>query len=213
MEEARGRYWTSTLVLIAAGVMLAISFWLPYWNLTLVTPGKPQGARLVSYLNHLDGPESVLLNGGGAGKAGLQSGIRELELSFAVALVTAFCLLGLAAVLVRNRWAALLALPPLCFPLIVVADTTRWLVSVVAVLSGTDDLLRSPPTFLLSDRLVAGGVALEIRPDAGLLLAIASSITVLVGVWLHRKAHRLAAVESTEGKVRFSPMSFPSGKV
>jgi hypothetical protein len=194
--EIRSRFLVSTLVLMFAGVMLAASFWLPYRKIAVVTPALPQGVQFVYYLNHLDGPLVSTLAGRGISGDSRLADLRELQRSLSVAIVTALCLLGIAAGLVRRRWVALLALPAIFLPVIIVADTTRWLVSLVNVLAASDGPLRDPPTFLLFNRLAVAGFTLESHPGPGLALAVASSVTVLVGLWLRRQAHRAAARRS-----------------
>jgi hypothetical protein len=152
-----------------AGVLLVASLFLPYWELTLVSPAHPDGVRLQSYLGHLDGEvEAVLALAGGPGAVRLRD-LAELERSLAVATVTVVALLLVAATFVHNRWAVLLALPAAGFPVIVVADTRQWL------------------------RSVAGwgaGLTLRTEVGGGLLLAGAASLAVLAGLWLHRNAYR-----------------------
>ncbi|HEV7670501.1 MAG TPA: hypothetical protein VGS22_18435 [Thermoanaerobaculia bacterium] len=185
---ARGRYLTPTLVLMAAGVMLALSFWLPYCELTLVTPALPQGVRLVFYLNHFDGPlDSLLASAGNPVEARLDD-LLQLERSLDVAMVTALCLLLVAAAFVRWRWAALLAAPSLAFPFIAIADTTQWLLSVVT--PGIS--LHAPPTFHWVGRLAVDGIVLTTYPATGLFLAVASSLTAAGGLWFHFRAHQPA---------------------
>jgi copper chaperone NosL len=190
-QRARFRYLGPTMALTAAGAMLAISLFLPYWELTLVAADHPQGLRLVSYLAHIEGPlDVVLASAGRPAAAGLQE-LSQLERSLAAATVTVICLLVVAATFVHSRWAALLSLPALCFPLIVIADSARWLGTMVAGISGTSGPLPSLSPLALFGRLVKGGVSLETRPGAGLILAVAASLTVIAGLWLHRNAYRV----------------------
>jgi hypothetical protein len=168
-QGARTRYLAPTVALGLAGVLLVVSLFLPYWELTLVSTEHPSGVRLQSYLGHLEGEvEAVLALAGGPGAMRLRD-LAKLERSLAVATVTVVSLLVLAATFVHNRWAVLLALPAIAFPVIVVADTRQWLRS-----------------------LAQGGAELTLRTEVGggLLLAGAASLTVIAGLWLHRHAYR-----------------------
>ena len=62
-----------------------------------------------------------------------------------------------------------MALPAFLLPVIVVADTARWL---QAIVSG------------------AGARVVETRPGSGLLLAATASAAVVGGLWLHRRAYK-----------------------
>ncbi len=165
----RARYLAPTLALTAAGVMLAVSFFLPYWKVRVVTASQPAGLQLVSYLGHVEGPLDAVLAGGAASRDARLRELSELERSLLVATATVICLLVVAATFVHNRWAALLALPAWVFPVIVVADTARWLQGIV---SG------------------AGARVVETRPGSGLLLAATASAAVVGGLWLHRRAYK-----------------------
>ena len=185
--------------------MLAISLLLPYWELTLVVDDHPEEVRLVSYLAHVEGPLEMLLAGTGKpGAAGLKE-LSLLERSLAVATVTVISLLVVAATFVRNRWAAMLSLPALCFPLIVVADSARWLRSMVAAIAVTPDALPPPSPLALFGRLALGGVSLETRPGSGLFLALAASLTVVAGLWLHRGAYRVPSGDRNLKQPRQQP--------
>lgn len=186
----RARCWAPTVALTAAGLMLATSLFLPYWKMSMATPSHPAGLDLVSYLDHIEGPlETVLASAGRSTDARLRE-LSELERSLAVATATVICLLVVAATFVHNRWAALLSLPALAFPVIVVADTARWLRPIVSALSAAAGASGPPPTVLLFGRIAWGETVLETRPGAGLFLATAASITVIGGLWLHRRAYK-----------------------
>jgi len=187
---ARGRYLAPTVALTAAGALIAISLFLPYWEMTLVTPADPAGLRLISYLGHLEGPLDTVLASAGRARAARLRELSELERSLAVATVTVICLLVVAATFVHNRWAALLSLPALAFPVIVIADMAGWLHSIVAGISAASGSLRAPPALPLFGRLAIDGVSLETRPGAGLLVAAAASLAVIAGLWLHRSAYK-----------------------
>jgi hypothetical protein len=194
----QGRYRAPTAALTAAGILLAISLFLPYWELTLITRDHPTGLRLASYLGHLEGPvEPVLAAAGVHGAASLLS-LSELERSLAVAAGTVMSLLVIAATFVHNRWATLLALPALGFPAIVVADTARWMRPIVTGLAATEGSPPVPRSLPLFGELAVNGMVLEIHPAGGLALATAASLAVLGGLWLHRRAYKPRISEVSE---------------
>jgi copper chaperone NosL len=179
----QAQYLAPTLALGAAGALLALSMFFPYWQLDLVAVEGSAGLRLVSYLDHLEGPlEQVLAQARKPLDAQLRD-LSKLEQSLGVATTTVICLLVAAAAFVRNRWAALLTLPAVVFPLIAIADTYRWLGPIVAGVaeSAGEGAARS----VLFGRRSFGATVLDLRPGWGLYLAIASALTVVVGLWLH----------------------------
>lgn len=185
LDRRRARYLAPTLALTAASVILASSFFLPYWEMSLSTPAHAGGLRLVSYLDHVEGPlDAVLASVEGSRDARLRE-LSELERSLALATATVICLLVVAATFVRNRWAALLSLPALAFPVIVVADTARWLRPIVDSLAPA-----TVPREVLFGRIALSGAVLETRPGIGLILATAASLAAIGGLWLHRRAYK-----------------------
>lgn len=176
--------WAPRATLAVAALMLVVSYWLPYWQIQVVTPAHPEGVRFVSYLGRLDGPLPQILAAAGwpGGRADQDPVALERSLSLAMAVVVG---LLLTAATLRSRWRALLAVPAICFPIIVVADTARWLVAILATLSPESGPLRIGPAFLLLGRLAIAGATLNTRPGVGFVLAIAASMTGIVGLlWL-----------------------------
>jgi hypothetical protein len=194
--ERRVGHRAPTVALFCAGMLLAISLLLPYRELILITPDHPAGLRLSSYLGRVEGPVELVLEAVGLhGPASLLA-LSELERSLALAAATVMCLLLVAATFVHNRWAALLALPALVFPVIVIADTGRWMQPIVSSVTATAGSPTAMAPFPLWGSLAGDGLALDIRPAGGLLLAIAASLTVLVGLWLHRRAYKKGSGEA-----------------
>ena len=194
----KGRHLAPTLALTSAGTMLAISLFFPYWGLTLISPEHPGGLRLAFFLAHVEGPLPAVLATAGSPHDERLHELSELERSLGVATVTVICLLVVAATLVRNRWAALLSLPALAFPFIVVADSTRWLASLVGAICAANGSLSQSPTLRVFGRLAIEEVSLETRPGAGLLLAAVASVVVIGGLWLHRRAYKAADLEPVD---------------
>jgi hypothetical protein len=153
-------------VLLACAALFATSALLPYSSLRFPGPPPTNKLELVFYLGHVEGPVADVLQNAHRLDDGSLRGLSQLERSLPIAGATVICLLLLAATLVRNRWAALLALPSLAFPWVVLADMRRWMRPVVR------------------DSIV------DTSPGSGLLLAAAASVAVLVGLWLHRRAYK-----------------------
>lgn len=192
LRAHRSRYLLPTALFLLAALLLLISVFLPYWQMTLYAPQYPKGLTVQAYLNHLEGDVSEI--------DGLNHyiGMRPLneaatfEKSISIIGVTVLALLVLAAVFVHNRWAALLALPALLFPVIFLADLQYWLANFGQNLDPTAPLSSSVKPFV--PKVLGVGVIAQFktiaRPGPGLWLAIAASALILVGLYFHRRAYK-----------------------
>lgn len=193
------RYLAPTVALTAAGVLLAGSLFLPYWELTLVTRSEPDALRLVAYLDRVEGPLEQVLSAAGSPSDGPLAALSELERSLALATGAVISLLVIAAVFVHNRWAALLALPAFCFPAIAVADTARWLKPILDGLAAEAGVPAGALSWAAFGRLASDGMTLEIRAGTGLWIAVLASVAVAAGLWLHRRAYKPGAGGESAG--------------
>lgn len=192
LRAHRGRYLAPTVLFLLAALLLLISIFLPYWELTLHAPQYPKGLTVRAYLNNLEGDVREI--------DGLNHyiGMRPLgeaatfEKSISVIGVVVLALLILAAVFVHNRWAALLALPALLFPLIFLADLQFWLANFGKNLDPAAPLSSSVKPFV--PKVLGVGIIAQFKteasPAAGLWLAIAASLLILVGLYFHRRAYK-----------------------
>ncbi|OUC07760.1 C553-type monoheme cytochrome c, partial [Litorilinea aerophila] len=192
LHAHRSRYLLPTLFMMAAAVLLIASIFMPYWSLTLHAPQYPQGLTIQAYLNRLEGDVREI--------DGLNHyiGMRPLneaatfERSISIIGVVAIALLLLATVFVHTRWAALLALPALLFPLIFLADLQYWMANFGQNLDPRAPLSSSVKPFV-PPVLFEGRIA-QFRtwavPDVGLWMATAASVLILIGLWFHRRAYK-----------------------
>jgi len=186
------RYLTPALLFAVAAVLLIISIFTPYWQLTLHAPQYPKGLTVQAYVNRLEGDVQEI--------DGLNHyiGMRPLneaaafERSIAIIGIVGLALLILAAVYVHNRWAALLALPALLLPLIFLADLQYWLANFGQNLDPKAPLSSSIKPFVppvLGEGKIAQFSTWAV-PDVGLWLAIAASVLIASGLWFHRRAYK-----------------------
>ncbi len=201
MRTHRSRYLIPTVLFLVAALLLLISIFLPYWQLTLHAPQYPKGLTVEAYLNHLTGDVGEI--------DGLNHyiGMRPLgeaapfEKSISVIGVVVVALLILAAVFVHTKWAALLALPALAFPVIFLLDLQFWLANFGQNLDPTAALSSSIKPFV--PRVLGVGkiaqFSTDAGPAAGLWLAIIASILILVGLVFHRRAYK-PLVQATHSK-------------
>ena len=188
----RGRYLLPTALLLAAGVLLLISIFLPYWKMTLYAPQYPDNLHVEAYLNHLSGDVQEIdgLNHY-IGMRPLEEAA-QLERSLSIAMVGTLVLLLIAAIFIHNWWAALLALPAVLFPPFFLADLYYWLarfgqnLDPRAPLSGAIEPF-TPPVLGVGK---VGQFKTVAEPGIGLILATAASILVLVALYFHRRAYK-----------------------
>jgi len=192
VQAHAARYLTPALLFAVAAVLLIISIFTPYWQLTLHAPQYPKGLTVQAYVNRLEGDVQEI--------DGLNHyiGMRPLneaaafERSIAIIGIVGLALLILAAVYVHNRWAALLALPALLLPLIFLADLQYWLANFGQNLDPKAPLSSSIKPFVppvLGEGKIAQFSTWAV-PDVGLWLAVAASVLIASGLWFHRRAYK-----------------------
>lgn len=192
LRAHRGRYLLPTVLFLLAALLLLVSIFLPYWTLTLNAPQYPAGLSVDAFLNRVEGDVNEI--------DGLNHyiGMRPLaeaaqfERSISIIGVAVLVLLVLAAVFVHSRWAALLALPALLFPLIFLADLQFWLANFGQNLDPSAALSSSIDPFI-PPALGTGHIAqfsTTAAPAIGLWLAIVASILILIGLYFHRRAYK-----------------------
>jgi hypothetical protein len=186
------RYWLPTLFLALAATFLAVSVFLPYWNLTLHAPQYPKGLHVQAYLDRLTGDVNEIdgLNHYiGMRKLGEAA---QLERSLSVAAVAVIALLAASAVWIHTRFAAYLALPGLFFPAIFLGDLQLWLWHFGTNLDPHAPLSSAIKPFVppVLGRGYVGQFSTTAGIGPGLALAIAASATIAVGLYFHWRAYR-----------------------
>jgi copper chaperone NosL len=185
-------YVVPTAVLMLGAMLLVVSMFLPYWQLTLHAPQYPHGLTAELYVTHLAGDVQEIdgLNHY-IGMPKLEEAA-TFERSFAVVAVVALALLLLAAVFIHNHWAGLLALPALLYPAMFFGDLYFWLNRFGHDLDPKAPLSSSIKPFtptILGDGKIGQFGTTAILED-GFYLAIAGSVVVLLGLYLHRRAYK-----------------------
>lgn len=192
LRTHRTRYLIPTLLFVVAAALLVTSVWQPYWRLTLHAPQYPKGLTVLAYVNELTGDVKEI--------DGLNHyiGMRPLneaatfERSISIIGIAGLALLILAAILVHNRRAALLALPALLMPAIFLADLQYWLANFGQNLDPKAPLSSSIKPFI--PPVLGEGKIAQFRtvaePELGLWLAVVASLVILIGLWFHRRAYK-----------------------
>ena len=203
---ARGfRYLAPTVTLAIARVLLVISIFFPYWSMLLEAPQYPDGLEVIAYVNTLAGDVQEVY--------GLNHyiGMRPLgeaasfERASSVWMIVAMFLLIEGAASVRSKWAVLLVLPALLFPLGFIVDLQFWLYHFGQNLDPHAPLSASVKPFTAPAIGIGeiGQFRTIARLETGWWLAAGSSVITIVGLLLHRRAykplHDLAARRTTTG--------------
>src|SRR4051794_20044674 len=127
LHRHAGRYVAPGIAFFLAQIALLSSLFLPYWLMTLHAPQYPQGLHVNAYLNRLEGDVDEIddLNHYiGMRKLGEAA---QFERNVAIGATIALALLMQGAVLIHSRWATLLVLPTICFPVFFLIDLHLWM--------------------------------------------------------------------------------------
>lgn len=192
LNAHRGRYLTPTLIFMFARVLLLVSIFFPYWHMELNAPQYPNGLFLTAYVNHLTGDVREI--------DGLNHyiGMRPLgeaaafERAASVWMIIAMFLLVEGAAVIHSRWAVLLALPAVTFPIGFVADLHYWMRTFGLNLNPDAPLSSSVKPFVPTV-LGEGGIG-QFKTFAelgtGYWLAFAAAVLTIVGFVFHRHAYK-----------------------
>ncbi len=188
----RMRYLWPTLCFAGAAILIIISIFLPYWSLVLHAPQYPRGLVVNAYVNHMEGDVQEI--------DGLNHyiGMRplgeaaQLEKSISIFAIGALALLVVAAVFVHSPWAVLLSIPAALLPLVFLGDLYFWLNNFGQNLDPNAALSNAIESF--TPTILGEGIIGQFRTvayaDIGLLLALAASILIFVGLYLQRRAYK-----------------------
>jgi len=186
------RFGTPGFLLLIARVLILVSLFLPYWHMELVAPQYPQNLQLTAHVNTLGGDVAEI--------DGLNHyiGMRPLgeaaqvERRFGVyALILLAVMLEFAA-FVHTRWAALLVLPAVLFPVVFLVDLHLWMSHFGMNLDPHAPLSNSIKPF--SPPVLGTGVIGQFktiaRPGIGLYLTAIASVVMIAAMFFHRRAYR-----------------------
>jgi len=198
--EKRLDFMLPTILLGLAAVCLILSIFLPYWNMTLEAPQYPNGLRVRTYVNRLEGDVQEIdgLNHY-IGMRPLEEAA-QLERSLSIVLIGATALLVVAAIYIHSKWAALLALPAIFYPFVFLADMYYWLRNFGQNLDPTAALSNYIEPFIPT--LLGEGLIGQFKTIAtlgpGFYLAVLASILIVVGLYFQRRAYKPLADAAKE---------------
>jgi hypothetical protein len=197
----RARYLTPTLIFMVARVLLLVSIFFPYWHMELEAPQYPKGLFLTAYVNHLSGDVTEI--------DGLNHyiGMRPLgeaaafERTASIWAVIAMFLLVEGAALIHSKWAVLIAIPAVGFPIGFLADLYYWMRTFGLNLNPEAPLSNSVKPFVPTV-IGEGGIG-QFKTYAelgdGYWLAVACSVLVIIGFIFHYRAYKPLLAKVTPG--------------
>jgi hypothetical protein len=191
-ETDRKRFRIPTILFVIAAVLLLVSIFLPYWEMTLLAPQYPGGLHVTAYVNELTGDVAEI--------DGLNHyiGMRplneaaKLERSISVFAIGTLALLVAAAIFVHSKWVVLFVLPAILMPILFLVDLQYWLRDFGLNLDETAALSSAIDPFvpLVLGRGVIAQFETIARPGTGWWLALGAAILCIVGLYYHRKAYK-----------------------
>lgn len=187
-----------------ASWLLLLSVLFPYWSLTLMAPQYPGGLQVSVYVTHLAGDVAEVDN------LNHYVGMKKLNQAAQVEKFLAPLAIGAAALLAstlsytRRRWAAVLALPAMLFPMIFLGDMYFWLYRYGHELDPNAPLRIPPFTPPVFGVGTVGQFKTVAELQVGFWLAVAGAI--LVGVALHYRRVIRQALES-KALIRIGPIA------
>ncbi len=185
-------YVLPTLLFMVAVLLLVVSIFFPYWTMTLHAPQYPKGLTIDLYVNRVEGDAKEIDSLNHYIGMPKMEEAAAFERSFSVIAVTALALLLIAAVFVRNWWAALLALPVIAYPLIFLADLFYWLYTFGHNLDPKAPLSSSikPFTPAVLGLGKVGQFETTASVTTGWWLAALASLVLIVALYFHRRAYK-----------------------
>lgn len=186
------RYSLPAIAFMIARVLLLVSIFFPYWYMDLEAPQYPNGLYLDAYVTHLEGDVKEI--------DGLNHyiGMRPLdqaarfEKAASIWFVIAMVLLVEGAAYVHTKYAVLLAIPAILFPVGFLLDLQYWLATFGQNLDPDAPLSNAVKPFVPSI-LGEGGIGQFKTYSAvgeGFWMAVAGGCFIIVGFFFHRRAYK-----------------------
>ncbi len=190
--EEKKRFALPTLILGFAALLLLISIFLPYWELTLLAPQYPQGLKMEAYVNHVSGDVDEI--DGLNHYIGMRSlkEAAELERSLSLLMIGALVLLVIGSIYTHSPFALFFTVPAILYPAVFLGDLYFWMhdfgmhLDPHAPLSGAVKPFVPP---LLGEGFV-GQFKTIASWQIGLFMSIAATLLIIIGLYYHRKAYK-----------------------
>jgi hypothetical protein len=191
-QKERKKFLIPSIIMIVAVLILLISIFMPYWEITLHAPQYPGGLVAKLYVNRAAGDVREL--DGLNHYIGMKplGDAAPLERSLSVFIIAGIVLLAIGAIYVHSPIALFLSIPAILYPVFFLGDLYFWLWNFGMNLDKRAPLSGAIKPFV--PPLLGEGKIGQFRTVAsweiGLYLSIVASILILVGLYFHRKAYK-----------------------
>lgn len=191
-QKERKKFLIPSIIMIVAVLILLISIFMPYWEITLHAPQYPGGLVAKLYVNRATGDVREL--------DGLNHYIgmkplgeaAPLERSLSIFIIAGIVLLAIGAIYVHSPIALFLSIPSILYPVFFLGDLYFWLWNFGMNLDKRAPLSGAIKPFV--PPLLGEGKIGQFRTVAsweiGLYLSIVASVLILVGLYFHRRAYK-----------------------
>lgn len=186
------RFGAPGFLLLIARVLILVSLFLPYWHMELVAPQYPENLHLTAHVNMLGGDVAEI--------DGLNHYIGMRPLGEAAQFERQFGVYGLIllavmlefAAYIHSRWAVLLVLPAVTFPVVFLVDLHLWMSHFGMNLDPHAPLSNSIKPFVppVLGTGTIGQFKTIASPGIGLYLCSAASVVMIAAMFFHRRAYR-----------------------
>ncbi len=185
------RYGTPGFLLLVARVLLLVSLFLPYWHMELQAPQYPDGLHMTAHLNALSGDVAEI--DGLNHYIGMRSlyEAAEIERMVGVFVMIAFVVMLELAAYIHTRWAVILVVPVVFFPVVFLLDLHLWMKHFGLNLDPHAPLSNAVKPFVPT-AMGKGGIGQFVTiatPGAGLILASVVSFVLILALFFHRRAY------------------------
>ena len=182
------------LLQAGAGILLIVSIFYPYWEITLHAPQYPRGLFIQTFVNKMTPARNVFEVDGLNHYIGMikLTDAATIEQAISVWAIPAVALLAMAAFLVTGIWRTLFRLPVILYPLIFAADLFAWLYYAGHSLDPKAPMSSSISEF--TPKIFGKGTIGQFHTEANFttgfyLAAAAAVITLVVAIWERWSRH------------------------
>jgi hypothetical protein len=185
------RYGLPGGLLLIARILLLVSLFLPYWQMDLVAPQYPDNLHLTAHVNQLSGDVEEI--DGLNHYIGMRSlhEAAQIERSVGVYVMILFVVLLELASFIHSRWAVLLVIPVMFFPLVFLVDLHLWMSHFGQNLDPNAPLSNAVDPFV--PPVLGTGTVGQFKtvawPGVGLILSAIASLVMLLALYFHRRAY------------------------
>lgn len=194
------RFGAPGFLFLLARITLLVSLFLPYWHMELQAPQYPDGLHMTAYLNALTGDVAEI--DGLNHYIGMRSLFEaaSLERTIGVFMMIACVVMLELAAYIHTRWAVILVVPVVFFPVLFLLDLHLWMRHFGLNLDPEAPLSNAVKPFVPT-ALGKGGIGQFVTiatPGVGLILAAIASLLLIAALFFHRRAYLPLIKQSRE---------------